>query len=926
MFHQLRSLFAVAAWATLVPVADLEARQPTPADGTVRPATTAPYRSIFDDSGSAGASATASTGKVHRLLARRLAKSDADASLKAWVLFSDKGIDTVGAYRRVLTDIAATYNQRAIERRMKRRSWAGLFDEHDLPVLQDYIAQVQASGASVHVASRWINGVSVQATAAQIRRIAQLPFVKIIQPVKRARRRLPPAGANTQADETSPSTGGDLPAQGGFYGQSLEQLTQINLVAVHSLGFTGSNVVIGILDTGFQRTHEAFNHPTHPVRVLAEWDFVDNDPDTSFQPGDPGGQHAHGTYILGTLGAYNPGTLVGGAYDASFILCKTEDVTAEYSGEEDNYVAGLEFIEAHGGDMATASLSYLTFDDPNDSYTQADLDGLTAITTIGVNVATANGVHCCNAASNRGHDADPSTSSLGAPADAFEVIAVGAVDSIGAIASFSSDGPTADGRVKPEVLARGIDTRTVTAFSDTDYTGVSGTSLSAPLVAGAVACLVDAFPNWTVQKMRQALFDTADYFVANGTFDPDYVLGYGIIDTFAALHADCNDNNIDDLMDITTGASLDCNANGIPDECERDCDTNGVPDDCDLSSGTSSDCDGNGVPDQCDPDCDGDGTPDACETAVLEQDCDFDGLCNGVEIADCPPAMPSCDDCNANGLPDGCDLAAGTSADSDGNGVPDECLPPPLQAAPPHNVPKSRYISIDPTVAAPVPVAIRVELASMKRCSSMPALTCRVDGDCPMGTAPCTEHPHTGHTGWVGVPWDASCMDEDGVPNGAPCTGEFVARVESAPTYRVWTEDPLHIGDCEIVPVATYDVRLTADGLVFSDRLVLGTTRKPGALHFGDVVGAGTGALPPLAGFTPAQGVVNITDVQAVQLTIQGDSTPSAHFTWVDVHGLGLGSAPNSIINVADVQRVLFGFAGTAYAEVPEQLDPGDCP
>ncbi len=554
-----------------------------------------PYTSIYADAPSATRDGRPLT-RIHNMLVRRLEAIAPDETVKAWVLFRDKGIASLRAYTSALDVLHATYNRRATERRMKRRSWAGLFDEYDVPVVPAYVAQVEATGAHVHLTSRWVNGVSVEATAAQLDQIDQLPFVRIIQPVQRSRGNEPLRDEEVEADMGNAPRGLKLAAQSGdglsggsaaspsaFYGLAGQQLTQINLPAVHDLGFTGRNVVIGILDTGFRRGHLAFNNPAHPLRIVAEWDFVDNDPNTDHETGDPGNQASHGTYILGVLGAYMPESLVGGAYDASFILCKTEDTSAEYQGEEDNYVAGLEFIEAHGGDMATASLAYLGFDDPDVSYTQEDLDGLTAITTIGVNVATANGVHCCNAAGNASNDSDPFTSHLLAPADALEVITVGAVNDAGTIAEFSSDGPTADGRVKPEVLARGVSTFTVNPYSTTEYTSVNGTSLSTPVLAGAVACLVDAYPDWSVQKMREALFDTADYFVANGTFDPTYVRGYGIIHALDALRADCNDNDVNDQYETLNGFSPDCNNNGIPDECERDCNENGAVDACELA-------------------------------------------------------------------------------------------------------------------------------------------------------------------------------------------------------------------------------------------------------------------------------------------------------------------------------------------------------
>ncbi|MEI6476036.1 MAG: S8 family serine peptidase [Planctomycetota bacterium] len=287
--------------------------------------------------------------------------------------------------------------------------------------------------------------------------------------------------------------------------------------------------MIGILDTGFNRVHDAFNNPAHPLRVIAEWDFINNDGNTGIQPGDNSEQHKHGTWILGTMAAYLPGTMVGGAYDAQFVLCKTEDVPTETPIEEDYYVAGLEFIEAHGADVATSSLGYI------DWYTQADLNGHTAVTTVAVNVATSNGVVCCTAAGNSGHDADPSTSTIIAPADAYNVLTCGAVDINGAIVSFSSSGPTADGRLKPEILACGLNTVSVNSTNTTGLSGLSGTSLSTPLVAAAVACILQARPDYGVAQIREALFATASRSDAAGLHpDPNFVEGHGIVRAYEA--------------------------------------------------------------------------------------------------------------------------------------------------------------------------------------------------------------------------------------------------------------------------------------------------------------------------------------------------------------------------------------------------------
>ncbi|MHC4099278.1 MAG: S8 family serine peptidase [Planctomycetota bacterium] len=461
----------------------------------------------------------ASRVKIHRSVDRLLAEQE--GAVLVWVFFEDKGLVDIA---QAIRGLEQTYNPRAIQRRRLRRTAPGLFDERDLPVCPDYVDAVMRTGAELRTASRWVNGVSVLATKAQVRAIAALPSVSKIQPVRRIGH-APPPGDHT---DVAPPAGGAASGAGSFYGLSEEQLAQINVIALHEQGYTGSGVIIGALDTGFTTTHEAFNYPGHPLQVVAAYDFLNDDPNVGIEPGDHPDQHQHGTQVLGTMGAYNPGVLVGSAYDAGYILTKVEEYEFEYPAEEYLFVAGLEFIEANGGDVATSSVVLY------DYYPQDQLDGLTSVMTIGINTATANGVHCCQGVGNQGHDSDPVTSTLLPPADGFQVITVGSVDSAGASAWFTSDGPTADGRVKPEVLARGVLTRTIHAYSDTAYQEVNGASFATPTTAGAVACVVQAHPEWTVDQMRWALIHTADYYIAHGTHDPLYIRGYGISDFLAA--------------------------------------------------------------------------------------------------------------------------------------------------------------------------------------------------------------------------------------------------------------------------------------------------------------------------------------------------------------------------------------------------------
>ncbi|UCE59697.1 MAG: hypothetical protein JSU63_19925 [Phycisphaerales bacterium] len=223
----------------------------------------------------------------------------------------------------------------------------------------------------------------------------------------------------------------------------------------------------------------------------------------------------------------------------------------------------------------------------------------------------------------------------------------------------------------------------------------------------------------------------------------------------------------------------------------------------------------------------------------------------------------------------------------------------PLAAPAPHDTRKNRYISFDPSNEDAV--AFQVELA---------------------------EGPGaTGALGWVGEPIDPSCQNEDGSPNGNPCDGvDFVARVVDTPAIRTWNEETVHLTGCEIVPVATYELRASPDGVVLTLPLEVGTIIKPTVWYYGDTVGVGTGELLPAMGYTAPNQIVNVNDVTAYLLTVDGDTSPSVHPTWVDLHGLSAGAVPNYILNVSDLQRILFGLEGQEYTDASDQFNPADCP
>ncbi len=452
---------------------------------------------------------------VSSALTRFLAGQAADDSVKVWVFFTDKGLFSADAFEKAKVAFENEITDSARKRRVKN---GVKVDFVDLPLNEAYVDIVLQSGGRLGRRSRWLNAISVQAQVRKINTLAQLSFVRRITKVAASRRRPP---------EMVPVEGGffrrtGVAGYGRNYGSSLPQLDQIYVPVVHDIGFTGQGVMVGMLDTGYRKDHQAFDSAYADSRVVAEWDFINNDGNTQNEGEDPLNQHNHGTYIWSALGGEYDGKLYGPAFKASFILAKTEDESDEQPIEEDNWVAGLEWADSVGAEVVSSSVGYL------DWYTYEDMDGNTAVCTQGADLAASRGILVVNAA---GNERDDPWFYIIAPADADSVVAVGAVDSDGMITGFSSSGPTYDGRIKPEVVARGLATFCALASGTDEYGGVNGTSLSTPLVAGCAAVLLSAHPNWTAMQVREALMMTADR-----ASDPDTLYGWGLVNLFDALN------------------------------------------------------------------------------------------------------------------------------------------------------------------------------------------------------------------------------------------------------------------------------------------------------------------------------------------------------------------------------------------------------
>jgi subtilisin family serine protease len=443
--------------------------------------------------------------------------SDNDA-VHVWVFFKDKGT----ALSKASAQPELYLSRKSIERR-KLRGSSALIEESDLPVNQSYIKNIESRGASIRQISKWFNGISIIVPKKALIDIASLQEVKNIDVVYKLKAEKPVTEILEKQSASQPIK----QPKGVYsldYGDSYTQLSQIKVPDVHALGYTGKGIVIAVFDAGFSRlSHQAFAG----MKILKKRDFVNGGTNVADSTG-LAGSGEHGTETLSAVGGYYPGNIIGPAYEASFILAKTENTDSETPVEEDNWIAAAEWVDSLGADVISSSLGYDTFDSPYTSYTYQDMNGRTCRITLGALQAARKGIVVCNSASNNGYDANHNT--LSAPADADSIISVGAVTSSGARSSFSSVGNTIDGRTKPDVMAMGSSDALADPYSDTGVTHQSGTSFSCPLTAGVAALLLQAKPNLTPVAVRDALRSTASQASA-----PDRLMGWGIVNALSAI-------------------------------------------------------------------------------------------------------------------------------------------------------------------------------------------------------------------------------------------------------------------------------------------------------------------------------------------------------------------------------------------------------
>ena len=429
-----------------------------------------------------------------------------NVAAKYWINFTDKENNPYSIHKPY-----EFLSPRAIVRRTRQHI---AIEVNDLPVNPQYLKAIQAQGAIIHNTSKWLNATVVIADSLMIEKIKKLPFIKKTSFVgKHFKNKL---RLRTTKKERDPWQHFEkLP---NAYGKGAHQLKMINGHVLHRMGYTGKNILVAVLDGGFTNVDimPFFDSLRVKNKLLSGWDFVDNDAYV-YESSN------HGSGVLSVMGSKIPGLFIGSAPDATYVCIKTEDSSSEYLVEECNWVAGAEFADSIGVDVLNSSLGYTAFNDKSMNHSHQDLDGKTTRASIAADIAFSKGMIIVNSAGNAG---DGWWKYIGVPADGNDVLAIGATNAVGERASFSSRGVPADPRIKPNISAMG-ESIIIASIYGYDVYPSNGTSFAAPLVAGTIASLWQAFPEKTNRELYEAI-----EMGASQNKSPDKDLGYGIPDFY----------------------------------------------------------------------------------------------------------------------------------------------------------------------------------------------------------------------------------------------------------------------------------------------------------------------------------------------------------------------------------------------------------
>lgn len=426
----------------------------------------------------------------------------------AWIYFTDK--PDASYY---LANPSEMLTQRSLDRRIQQNI---PLDVKDVPIAIFYIDQItNSAGISVKSKSKWLNALHIRGTISDIENLGNLVFVDHIEFADKTLNSNNSSARNASQERAS-GVNKNLESFATFgYGISTNQIEMLNGHLLHQQDFTGIGKIIAVMDTGFVGVDvvSPFQRLQDNNLILGGYDFVNSS--TNFYGGG-----SHGTMVLSTMGGYVENQLVGTAPDAQYYLFITEDITSENPVEESFWVEAAEEADRLGTDIINTSLGYFSYDNPNYNYSYADMNGTTSFISRGAEVAFSRGMICVTSGGNSGNTVNPH---IGVPADAEHTLAVGAVMPNETYATFSSIGPSFDGRIKPDVMAQGKNAVVSDAMGN--IVTADGTSFSGPITAGLVACLWQALPSKTNAQIIQLIKESASLYTT-----PNAQFGYGIPD------------------------------------------------------------------------------------------------------------------------------------------------------------------------------------------------------------------------------------------------------------------------------------------------------------------------------------------------------------------------------------------------------------
>jgi hypothetical protein len=402
----------------------------------------------------------------------------------------------------------AFLSKKAIERRRKRNI---PIDESDLPISKQYLKTIAEVGGSIVAQSKWLNTVAVSIQDKfLIDKYKALPFVKEVILVYVGKRKIK-SDVPKYAD--SPQSGSTIDLGTTInYGSAADNINTVKGEALHQKGFKGTGMDIAVIDDGFLKLKN--NVAFGQVHIKGAKSFV-------YENDDPYSIDTHGIMVTSCMAMNIPGSYVGTAPEANYWLLRTEDSATEFPIEEDYWTSAIEFADSAGVDLVNSSLSYSDYPDINQRYTASDMDGKTAFASRAANMAFKKGMFIVNCAGNEQRW-------VGTPADSPGVLTLGSINRNGSASNSTSWGMTADGRIKPDVMALGGSAVVISTSGTAEYK--SGTSFASPIVCGLAACLWQAYPQLTNSELMEVIRESADR-----AKNPEFPFGYGIVDMKKAM-------------------------------------------------------------------------------------------------------------------------------------------------------------------------------------------------------------------------------------------------------------------------------------------------------------------------------------------------------------------------------------------------------